>query len=145
MKKEKEDKMKIIILILSLFIFSFCYAEEINLSKIRQIESKNNFFAYNFKSKAIGLYQITPIVLQEYNKFNSLNIVSYQLFYPIINEQIAIWYLNKRIPQMLKYFNKPITVRNVLICYNAGILYVVGNKSLPKETINYIKKYNAIK
>jgi len=107
--------MKTIILILSLFIFSYCYAEEINLSKIRQIESKNNFFAYNFKSHAIGLYQITPIVLQEYNKFKSSNIISYQLFYPIINEQVAKWYLNKRIPQMLKHINNQITVRNNLI------------------------------
>ena len=116
------------------------------LSIIAQIESNNNPTAYNPKTQAVGLYQITPICLKEYNSYHKTKYTKKDLFNPKINKKIAFWYLNKRIPQMLKYYGYKITVENILICYNWGI----GNfikwkqgriKKLPKETRDYLRKY----
>jgi len=45
---------------------------------------------------------------------------------------------------MLKAYKKPVNLENILTSYNAGIDYVVSNKKLPKETQNYISKYNSM-
>ena len=159
--------MKKLLLLLFLFTLSLnmAWGENIDLSIISTIESNNNPLAYNYKSKAIGLCQITPIVLDEYNW---RGIISYpmqegswvkdtpdltlsDLYIPHINMEIANWYINIRIPQMLKAYNIPDTIETRLICFNWGI----GNLNkfysnpfnypsydkLPKETRNYIKRY----
>ena len=111
------------------------------LSIIAIIESSNNPLAYNQKTQARGLYQITPICLKEWNNFHSSEHYTLNdLFNPQVNEKIAKWYLTKRIPQMLRYYKKPVTIENILICYNAGIKYVLKGE-IPKETKEYIQKY----
>jgi soluble lytic murein transglycosylase-like protein len=129
------------ILIFIIFFYSIAFAEDININKIIQIESNGNSLAYNIKSQARGLMQITPIVLKEYNQYNKTNYKVGDLFNSEINIKIGKWYLEKRIPQMLKYYGKSDTIYNRLISYNAGINYVVKDLLLLKETINYIKKY----
>ena len=114
----------------------------ININKIIHIESHGNPLAFNTGSGAHGLCQITPICLKEYNNFHANHYSLKDLFNPTINKEIASWYLNIRIPQLLKHYNKPINTNNILISYNAGINYVVKNKPLKKETRDYIKKYN---
>lgn len=152
MKKYKPWKKKVsaAILAFSLLWGGVAQAEDdgllsvVSMDIVQKIESSGNPAAYNRSSKAKGLYQITPVVLLEYNKAHPWDIIGDdELFLPDRNEKVAKWYLFKRIPQMLVYFNKPVTVRNVLICYNAGINYVVKNKPLPNETLNYIQKYKA--
>ena len=115
------------------------------LSIIIAIESSGNPLAYNQSSGARGLCQITPIVLLEFNKFNRTAYELEDLFHPDTNKMIAEWYLYKRIPQMLEHFNKPVTERNVLICYNAGIRYVAHDLKIPSETERYIEKYQELK
>ena len=91
----------------------------IDLAKISRIESSNNPKAYNKRSKATGLYQITPICLKEYNNFHKEKQYSMKdLYDKDINEAIAGWYLNVRISQMLRYYDKPDTIENRLIAYN---------------------------
>ena len=116
------------------------------LSIISTIESGNNPNAYNPKAGAVGLFQITPICLKEYNQYHWAKYTRQNLYDPKINRKIASWYLQRRIPQMLKYYGYKITVENVLICYNWGI----GNfirwkqgriKKLPRETREYVRKY----
>lgn len=115
----------------------------VNLDFIKQIESEGNSNAFNEKSQARGLYQITPIVLKEWNNFfPKKQYKEKDLFKPEINKEIASWYVNDRIPQMLAHFKKPVNLKNVLISYNAGIDYVVNNRTLPKETQDYLKKYD---
>jgi len=133
---------------INLFIFLFlypilCYGNEIkiNLDIISFLESSNNPLAYNSKTKATGLYQITPICLLEFNKFKGKDYTLFSLFNPKRNYEVAYWYMNIRIPAMLKYYGKLDTIRNRLICYNSGINYVVKDLPLKKETINYVKKY----
>jgi len=115
--------------------------DKIILDVIGHIESSHNALAENKDSGARGYYQITKICLKEYNNFHKVKYSYDDLFNKDINEKIASWYLYKRIPQMLKYFKKDINIENVLICYNAGINYVVKNKKLKNETKNYIKSY----
>lgn len=119
---------------------------DISLDFIQQIENESNDpNAFNKKSQARGIYQITPICLEEWNNFNkSEKYKEDDLFKPEVNKKIADWYLHKRIPQMLTSFKKPITLENVLTSYNAGINYVVKNKPLPTETTDYIKKYKKL-
>ena len=114
------------------------------MSIIKQIESNGNARAYNSRSGAIGLYQITPVCLKEYNNFNEPDYARADLYDPAINEKIARWYIEVRIPAMLRYYKKPTTTDNILICYNAGISYVVSGKQLPAETKNYILKNHRI-
>lgn len=138
---------KYVLVVLSLLFCSTAFAETINLDAIKQIESKSNRWAYNKNSQARGLYQITPVVLDEYNhlgpEYDFRHFQENDLFIPSVNERIASWYLRERIPQMLRYYKKPETVENILISYNAGINYVVSGNPLPLETLSYIQKYYA--
>ena len=117
-------------------------AEEIDLDKIAMIESSHNPKAYNKHSQAMGTYQITPICLADYNNYNAPRIDKNDLFSHEINEKVAVWYLTKRIPQMLKHYGFQDTVENRLISYNCGIGCV--GKPLPTETKNYIEKYSRL-
>jgi len=137
-------KLKLAIIFLLIFHTNSYGANLIDLNKIKQIESHGNPLAYNKGSGARGLYQITAICLQEYNNFNHSTYSLNDLFNPTTNEKIASWYLEKRIPQMLKYYNLDVTVENILWAYNGGIGKVKKN-IMDRETANYIEKYNRIK
>jgi soluble lytic murein transglycosylase-like protein len=130
-----------VLLLLFSFFLSYAYADIVDISIIARIESSNNPLVYNQRTKATGLYGITPICLKEFNQYNHKSYTLASLFNPIRNYEVAYWYLNIRIPQMLKYYNKKIMIENILICYDAGIKYVVKDLPLKKETINYIEKY----
>ena len=132
-------------LVFLLIFGSPAYAGYMDLGKIIRIESNGNSRAYNRNSKARGLCQITPICLKEWNNFHprekyTLN----DLWNAEINKKIATWYLEVRIPQMLRHYGFEVNVRNMIICYNAGIGYLVGHKQLKKETVDYIAKYGRL-
>jgi soluble lytic murein transglycosylase-like protein len=112
---------------------------KLDLETIQHIESGGNPRAVS-KAGARGLYQIMPVVLQEYNKMTGSSFTTDDLFNPDVNEQIAVWYLAKRIPKMLKHYKLPVTVENILWAYNAGIGNVVKGR-LPAETKRYLQKY----
>lgn len=113
----------------------------VNMDKVAQIESSGNVRAYNKRSGATGLYQITQICLTEYNTYNQTRYNHPQdMLDPALNKKVALWYMNKRIPQLLRYYDKADTVTNRLIAYNCGISCVVKGR-IPKETKNYLRKY----
>ena len=125
------------------------HAEDVDMNIIATIESNGNPYAYNPISQARGTYQITPICLNEYNdKHRDSIIIEEQLFNPVYNGVVAFWYMNQRIPQMLKYYALQDTIDARLACYNAGIVvylkYKQGKRKLPNETINYINKYHKL-
>jgi len=129
----------------TLFIGSYSDAiADIDLDAVKQIESSGDPLAYNSKSEARGLYQITPICLREWNQYH---IYSYfepeDLFDPMVNYRIAYWYIKERIPQMLRYYDLNVNDHNILWAYNAGISRV-REGFIPKETSKYIKKYKRI-
>ncbi len=122
-----------------------CKAEPgIDLGKIAMIESGGDPMAVG-KNGDRGLYQITPVLLTEYNSRNKSSYTDGDLFNAKIARKIADWYLHKRIPQMIRHFKKKVTVRNVLVAWNAGIRYVVKGGTLPKITTQYLKKYGVAK
>ena len=141
-EKMKIDTKKIIILIFT--TCSICktsLAQDISLSIIAQIESANNPQAYNSRTKATGLYQITPICLQDYNNHHKKKYCLADMLLKNKAHKVADWYLNKRIPSMLKYYGIANTIQNRLIAYNYGIGHLRKKDVLPQETKNYIKKY----
>jgi very-short-patch-repair endonuclease len=148
-RKNLERKLDVILrtilmgLVLFLLTMEVCMAEPINYAVLAQIESSGNPKAENKRSGARGLFQITTPALTEFNNFNKAAYTSDDLFNPMINQTIAKWYLEKRIPQMLTYYKIPITIENQLHAYNAGIGRVKDGV-LPEETINYIMKYRKL-
>jgi soluble lytic murein transglycosylase-like protein len=133
------------ILCILMFIVIQSHAQKIDLKLIAIIESNNNPKAWNKSDGGSrGLYQISPICLKDYNKINKTKYKLNDLFNPVINKKIALWMFEIRIPQLLSRYNKPSTLENRIICYNAGITYVTKNKTLPKTTVEYIRKYKEL-
>lgn len=117
------------------------HAEEIDLNKIAMIESSGNPLAWNKKDDSRGTFQITPICLKEFNNFHpNTQYTMDDLWDEAINREIADWYLNVRIPQMLRYYKIEDTTKNRIFAYNAGIKAVIDNR-VPEITKAYFKKY----
>ena len=115
-------------------------APQINLTAIAMIESSGNPKAIG-RTGDSGLFQITDVVRREYNQRTGARITTADLFNARTATTIADWYLHKRIPEMLRYYKKPVTARNIIIAWNAGIRYVVKDEPLPKITQQFLKKY----
>ena len=159
----KQAKLILLTFLVGVFITFFitrACGEEVDIPTIIQIESSGNPHAYNAKSGAIGLMQITPICLGDWNNYTSKILYSgsgepymnqpiwyslADLYNPKINIEIGTWYINTRIPQMLKHYGIEDTVRNRLISYHDGIgnlrKYLAGKRKLGKEMRGYLKKY----
>lgn len=137
---------------------AFCHP--IDMDALAQIESSNNPKAYNKKSQARGLYQITPIVLKHYNYVNMTEkdyYVEYDLNLPEINTKIANWYLNWLFKYIQRNYHKGIynpdyerAWEDILIAYNWGPnnwrkwSNSEGKIKLPKETQAYLRRYQEI-
>lgn len=131
-----------ILLVCFLLSITDAHAEMIDLNRIAQIESSNNPNAWNKAEDGRGLFQINPICLKEWNNFHPKEqYTKDQLFDAQINTRIAAWYLQVRIPSMIKHYGKPDTIENRLIAFNAGINYVKTGKPIPATTRDYIAKY----
>lgn len=115
-------------------------APQINLSAIAMIESSGNPKAIG-RTGDSGLFQITDVVRREYNQRTGARITTADLFNARTATRIADWYLHKRIPEMLRYYKKPVTARNIIIAWNAGIRYVQKGEKLPRVTEQFLKKY----
>jgi len=115
------------------------------MARVYTIESSNRADAHNEKSNAKGIGQITPVVLEEFNELTGSTIKPEQLFEEETNMIISDWYMNDRIPDMLKSKGIEDTPQNRLISYNYGIgnlhKFLNGKVELPKETIDYLYKY----
>ena len=160
--------MKICYILIVLFLLGgLVYGEEIDINRIIKIESNGDPNAFNKKSGATGLMQITPICLMEWNnkigmfgtgyrnnhaKTLGQLVIVYDNHYNIgdmynggKNIRVGSWYINERIPQMLKAYGIEDSVEARLACYNWGIgnyrKYLKGEKKMPKETRDYIRKY----
>lgn len=98
----------------------------LDMPSIYMVECSGNPKAYNTKSKALGLGQITPIVVQDWNNMNPRQQLQHaQMADPVLNQQMSTWYANKRAPQLLRHYGVPDTVDNRLIAYNAGIDWAI--------------------
>ena len=149
MTKEVRAYLIVVAILLILMLANIAKAQiiqpaNINMEAIEHIESSGNPMAHNKRDNSRGLFQISPICLTEYNRLNANNYSLDDLWDPFINREIALWYITKRIPQMLRYYKKDITVSNIIIAYNAGISYVAHDKSIPSTTKIYLEKYRRL-
>lgn len=119
------------------------WAAEIDLGIIAQIESSNDPLAYNKSSGAVGMYQITPVCLMDYNELIKDRFELSEMFDEHKAFIVANWYLNKRIPRLLKHFKLADTTENRLRAYNSGI-GTLFKGMYPAETRNYVKKYQQL-
>lgn len=113
----------------------------VDLDAIEQIESSGCVQKQGRYEHAVGCFQITAPVVVEWNQFNAKKIKHDDLMDNDLNRRVADWYLNKRIPAMIRHFKKPDTIENRLIAYNAGIAYVKSGKPIPVITKKYLEKY----
>ena len=110
--------------------------------------------AYNEKTQATGLYQITPVCLADFRqnhdlevpKWHRINRLTMQdMFDSYFNWLVASWYLERRIPEIFKAYRIEDTVENRLIAYSWGISnlrkYLKDEKKLPKSVKSYLRKY----
>ena len=130
-------------ILLWLCLCSVVYAD-IDMSKIAMIESSGNPYAVSYRGWQYGKgkYQVSDVVRREYNQMRGKNVQSDDLFNEKVCYEIANWYMNERIPSMLRHYGLKDTAENRLIAYNFGIGNLKNGKALPAETRNYIKKYN---
>jgi len=119
----------------------------IDMKIITIIESSNNPNAVS-PVGARGLCQIMQGTWKECNEKLGYNWGWDEAFDKEKNLIIGTYYINKRIPQMLKYYKIEDNYKNRLMAYNWGIgnvkFYYENKKDIPIETQNYIKKYNKI-
>lgn len=117
----------------------------IDMHALAVVESSNNPAAYNKKSKASGLYQITPICLKDYNRTHTkgARFVMKDMFVPEKAEVVARWYLAERLTNMIGWMGLPVTTQRILWAWNAGIRRMAEGV-MPSETREFINRYNAI-
>ena len=139
--------LAIILALSTIFTLNTVFGAEnvdIDMSIIAQIESSNNPMAYNKRSGATGLCQITLPTLADFNARHNTRVTMDDLYNPQVNMRIANWYMNTKIPQYLKAYKLADTLKNRLWAYNAGIGRVKQG-ILPDETRDYIAKYKQLK
>ena len=132
----------------------FCDDIDTILPYLIQVESGGNPNAVS-KAGAVGICQITPIVLKEYNREKKLwyerarfystdrEYTMKDMFSKAVNKQVATWYLRR-----LTNKYKCDTIEKMLGAYNWGI----GNvrkvnydvNRFPKSVKNYIKKIKGL-
>ena len=125
-------------------------SRRIDLEIIKEIESGGDALAFNPITKCYGLYQISQMCLEDFNKMFGTVYTPQDLFNPQINEEISRWYFT-RIEELLLYFEIPVSRSHLIAAYNWGIGNVVRwyregalIESLPQETRNYIERYQML-
>lgn len=114
-----------------------CYAAEINLRVISQIESSGNHKAVGDGGRALGAFQLHKGVIQDYNLSHNTRFPHKIALSRHYSRKIASWYINKEIPRLLRHFGLKDTISNRLTAYNKGIRAVL----MKSPSKNYIKKY----
>jgi len=134
-------KMVVVATLALLCLAGSAQAEQINMRVIAQIESSLNPSAYNARSKARGMYQITAIAWKDVqNNFPKLREYSFDYAY---KPEIALLFAKAYfvlIDRYLRHYGIEINLTNRLACYNQGI-GLTRKGILSKETRNYIAKY----
>lgn len=142
------DKARLITTILLFFIifplqvaFGAETGQSVDMGKIAYIESSGCKNMIGDNGKALGCYQLHKGVVAEYNQYKRALYRHDDVMKPDIGFKIADWYMNTRIPAMLRHYKQPDTLENRLTAYNMGIGAVIKGK----RAVKYIEKYNRVK
>lgn len=130
----------VIVAVFAVFGFALCcHAEEINMQALATIESSNGLHQDSFLGSKYGrgLYQVSEVLLSDYNRLNGCNIRPQDLYDDAVNEIVADWALYNYIPKQLTHYGCEVTEKAVLQAYNLGPkAYANG-----KRNLNYLAKY----
>ena len=115
----------------------------VDMNAISWIESKHHLEAHRHvgQDESWGEYQVTQVVLDEYNTHHGTQYGSNDLYRRTTSFRIARWYMDIRIPQLLRHYGIHDTIDNRLICWNGGIRAAIHHH-LSRITQRYIKQYH---
>lgn len=123
--------------------FGAATGQPVDMGKIAHIESSGCKNLVGDNGKALGCYQLHKGVVAEYNQYKRALYRHDDVMRPDIGLKIANWYMNERIPNLLKYYGKKDTIKNRIFCYNMGIGNFIkkGEENAPRTTKEYYRKY----
>ena len=113
------------------------------VNAVIQIESNYNPNAYRAESGgrySMGLMQVLRGggAVDEFEKVHGMK--SDDWYYDVENNiKAGTWFLGSKIIDQLNHFNQPVTVRNIIIAYNAGIGNLIKGND-PSYTRVYLDK-----
>lgn len=109
------------------------------------IKSCNKTDSYNPQTKATGLFQITPIAMQDFKQETGSRWTLDDMYSEDKAAHVALWLLEVRIPQILRSKKKAVNCKNILIGYNCGYKQACfSEKHRPEQTKDYIRKYEKL-
>lgn len=118
----------------------------IDIAHIIWIESSSDENIPPSEDGALGLCQIMPDTLGDFNLKMKKKYTVEMLKDPMISIEVCEWYLTKEIPYMLATKGLYEMPDVILACYNAGfgnyMKYYRGIKDLDYEATHYIEKYH---
>ena len=128
--------------IVMILLACFCraaFACEISLPALAMVESSNNPNAVSFAGAkhGRGTYQVSEVLLIDYNKRFKTSYSPHELFNSEINKKVATWALYEEIPRLLKHYGKEVTLEAVLQSYNIGTF----GYSKGRRNSDYVRKY----
>lgn len=136
-----------------LLLSTTLFAVEIDYNKIIQIESSGRETATS-RTGARGLMQIQKPTWGECTQGLDVKWDWSEAYEGRKNIVVGIYYLDHRIPQMLRYYKIPDTIETRITAYNWGIGNLLKcyrkhgrrwQQHLPNETKSYINKYHTLK
>lgn len=119
--------------------------EMIDLARIIQIESSANPNEPDSPTGAIGLCQIKPVVLVDFNRKTGKRYDLDDLRDPLVSIEVCEWFLTKEIPYLLSYYGFQESTGAILFCYSEGIgtyrKWKAGKIGMPAQAERYKFKY----
>lgn len=141
----------LVLMILCFHCVSVYAGAEVSLDALAMIESSNKPWKFNPKTKATGLFQITPIALKDFNNEVGSSLKLKDMYIEEKNAHVAIWTLEERIPQFIKVYKLKDDLLTRIAIWNWGIDNTINwhrsgakFRELPLETRNFYKKYKRI-
>lgn len=116
----------------------------VDLSIIAKIESSGREKAIGDGGRSLGMFQLSKAVIAEWNQFHPHDKKTHSdALDARIAHDVASWYVNVRIPHMLRHFKLEVSHKNIIWSYNCGIKCVVDGRT-PPITKDYLRKYQAM-
>ena len=129
----------IIVIIGLVLCLCFNCSAEVDMEVLKLTESDGDQQAISCSGAKYGrgLYQISEVMLKDYNYYNKCNIKPYELFNVEINTNVCHWAIECRIPQLLRHYDCTVSDESILHAYNIGCkAYSRGERNY-----KYINRY----
>ena len=120
--------------------------EKLYLPNLCEIESGSNNYAPGKRSERGKIEELPKGALDAYNKDNNKRFTAEDSQDPAVNKAVAIWYKEKKVPEMLKARELPIDKTNVNIAYKTGIGNALPDTKHPEGSVSkYVNNLNKTK